>query len=341
MRGDLMTEIKEFGNYLKKLRKENGLTIRQLTEKSGVSNAYLSQLETGKRGIPKPEILAKLHGPLNVGYDELMEKAGYISSKVRSELHPQTLQAISRANRDNSLNELISNAADIFISSITDDNGVLKDEFKNYLIGGVKEIDPTMSKEDINKLLSNSSIVNELFENLTFDEKIEFLNIIIKDFIERDIDPKDLFKSNAQILMETFEPISTTIRVPVLGFIAAGQPILAEDNVDEWTEIPNMWNLKQGEVIVLKVKGDSMIGSRIFEGDKVVVKIQPEVENGEIAVVNVNGDEATLKRVKKTDNGQVILYPDNPKYEPIFINNEGARIIGKVIQVMFEPNKLS
>jgi repressor LexA len=57
----------------------------------------------------------------------------------------------------------------------------------------------------------------------------------------------------------------------------------------------------------------------------------------EIAVVNVNGDEATLKRIKKTENGQVILYPDNPKYDPIFITNENARIIGKVIQVMFEP----
>jgi repressor LexA len=95
--------------------------------------------------------------------------------------------------------------------------------------------------------------------------------------------------------------------------------------------------LKEKEAIVLRVKGDSMIGSRIYEGDKVVVKMQQEVENGEIAVVNVNGDEATLKRVKRTENGQVILYPDNPKYEPIIVTNESARVIGKVIQVMFEP----
>lgn len=329
----------EFGNYLKNLRKENGLTIRQLTEKSGVSNAYLSQLETGKRGLPKPEILAKLHGPLGVGYDELMEKAGYISTSVREGLHPQTLQALGRVTRDNSLNELISNAADIFISSITDENRILKDEYKKILIDGAEEMFPSMSTDEINNIVYSPSIIEKMFELLSLEEKISFLNIIIKDFVERDIDPKNLFKHEPEKISEDhYVPV---IKVPVLGYIAAGQPILADEHIEEWTEIPNMWNLKQGEVIVLKVKGDSMIGSRIFEGDKVVVKIQPEVENGEIAVVNVNGDEATLKRVKKTDNGQVILYPDNPKYEPIFINNEGARIIGKVIQVMFEPNKLS
>jgi repressor LexA len=137
-----------------------------------------------------------------------------------------------------------------------------------------------------------------------------------------------------------FEFVSSTLTVPVLGSIPAGLPVPlhSAEYIEEWTEIPNMWKLKDGEVFILKVKGDSMIGSRIHDGDKVVVKVQPEVESGEIAVVNVNGDDATLKRVKKTD-GQTILYPDNPKYDPIFINNENARIIGKVIQVMFEPSK--
>lgn len=136
-----------------------------------------------------------------------------------------------------------------------------------------------------------------------------------------------------------FEAITPpTLTVPIIGTIPAGKPALAVEHIEEWTEIPNMWNLKDGEVFVLNVKGDSMINSRIYEGDRVIVKIQQDVENGEIAVVNVNGEDATLKRVKKI-NGQVILYPDNPNYEPIFITNENARIIGKVIQVMFDPHK--
>jgi SOS regulatory protein LexA len=330
MRGDLMTEIKEFGNYLKKLRKENGLTIRQLTEKSGVSNAYLSQLETGKRGLPKPEILAKLHGPLGVGYDELMEKAGYISSNVRTELLPETIQTMEAFD---DLNELILNASDMFIKSVRNDKGELLNEFKEYLFGEFKRLYPDVSSEVLDEITQDPDIAQQLFEHLTIEEKISFLNIIIKGFSEQEINPEEVFK-NAKIKSENSV---STLKVPLLGHIAAGQPIFAEDHIEEWTEIPNMWNVKQGEVIVLRVKGDSMIGSRIYEGDKVVVKLQPHVENGEIAVVNVNGNEATLKKVKRTENGQVILYPDNPKYDPIFVTNENARIIGKVIQVIFEP----
>lgn len=167
---------------------------------------------------------------------------------------------------------------------------------------------------------------------------IEKTEIIDKEYLINKIWREETFKELGIEISEKndYLPIIT---VPVLGYISAGNPIMAVEHIEEWTDIPNMWKLKDDEVFILKVKGDSMIGSRIFEGDKVIVKIQQNVENGEIAVVNVNGEDATLKRVKKI-NGQVILYPDNPKYEPIFIKNENARIIGKVIQVMFEPKRI-
>jgi SOS regulatory protein LexA len=133
------------------------------------------------------------------------------------------------------------------------------------------------------------------------------------------------------------DPITSFIRVPVLGRIAAGQPILAHDNVLQYDVIPNP-GYKEGELFFLIVKGDSMIGARIYEGDKVLVRVQQEVEDGQIAVVNVDGDSATLKRVKRID-GKYLLLADNPKYEPILINSEKARVCGKVIQVVFDPNK--
>jgi len=68
----------EFGRYLRSLRKQKKITIRQLELYSGVSHAYLSQIENGKRGLPSPEILRKLSKPLEVPYEELMYKAGYI-----------------------------------------------------------------------------------------------------------------------------------------------------------------------------------------------------------------------------------------------------------------------
>jgi SOS regulatory protein LexA len=318
---------KIFGAYLRKLRNDKGLTIRQLEKLSGVSNAYISQMETGKRGIPTPDVLKKIHEPLGVEYDELMQRAGYISQETREDLLPETIKTMESFDE---LNELIKNAAEIFFSSVEDEDGILKEAFRLFLLSE----DSNLTEEELNELVYDPEIREKLFNHLTVEEKISFLNVIIKDFVERDIDPNEVFKSTEQKISENTVPI---LKVPVLGYIAAGQPIFAEDHIEDWIEIPNMWNLKTSEVLVLKVKGDSMIGSRIFEGDKVVVKIQPEVENGEIAVVNINGDEATLKRVKKTESGQVILWPDNPKYEPTLVNNENARIIGKVIQVMFEP----
>lgn len=133
------------------------------------------------------------------------------------------------------------------------------------------------------------------------------------------------------------KPVKDFFRIPVLGHIAAGEPILAAEHIQDFVDIPSPGDYDPDELFMLKVKGDSMIGSRIYDGDTVLVKIQPEVENGEIAVVNVNGDEATLKKVKKLDNGQTLLIASNDKYDPILVNHEGARIIGKVIQVIFEP----
>lgn len=327
----LMTNALEFGAYLKELRKLQSLTIRQLEDKSGVSNAYLSQLENGKRGIPSPEILKKIHKPLDVDYDQLMEKAGYITPDMRSELLPETLKTIDSYE---ALSELVQNAKDIYFQNIQDNTGILKEKYKNYFMKEIAETNKNMSEQEIENMISQPNFLSELFDHLTIGERINLLNILIKGFVEDGVDPSTVFKSKERITKEHSVPF---LRVPILGHIAAGNPILAEDHIDEWTDIPNLWNLKESEAIVLKVKGDSMIGSRIYEGDKVVIKLQPEVENGEIAVVNINGDEATLKRVKKTENGQVILYPDNPNYEPTFVTNENARIIGKVIQVMFEP----
>lgn len=325
-----MTNEPDFGKYLKEIRLKKGLTLRDIEKKSGVSNAYLSQVENGKRNAPTPDILMKIHEVLGVSYDELMEKAGYISPSFRSELLPETIKTMETYE---DLMELTSNATEMFVNSIRNEDGLLEKEFKEFLRKEFEEFYPDDDESVLDDLMKEPDLAKQLTRHLTLEEKIRFLNILIKGFVDQNIDPGEVF-GTSKIQKENSVH---TLTVPVLGCIAAGQPLLADDQIEEWTQIPNIWNLKQGEVIVLKVKGDSMIGSRIYEGDRVVVKLQPEVENGEIAVVNVNGDEATLKKVKRTGNGQVILYPDNPKYDPIFVNHENARIIGKVIQVMFEP----
>lgn len=145
---------------------------------------------------------------------------------------------------------------------------------------------------------------------------------------------------NKQAVKESLANFTVTgelIRIPVLGHISAGKPILADDHIEYYKHIVRPAVSVGDDLFLLEVKGDSMIDAGIIPGYFVLVKMQSEVENGQIAVVNVNGDEATLKRVKKLESGQTLLVPENKKYDPIIINDDKARIIGKVIQVIFEP----
>ncbi|MFJ7733785.1 LexA family protein [Lysinibacillus sp. NPDC097231] len=120
------------------------------------------------------------------------------------------------------------------------------------------------------------------------------------------------------------------VKIPILGAIACGEPILAEQNVEgymyEFSEL-----LPPGNLFALVAKGDSMEPT-IPNGSKVLIREQSEVEYGEIAAVLVNGDtEATLKRVKKQGD-TIFLMPDNPKHEPYIVDeNNPAKIIGKAI----------
>ena len=110
-------------------------------------------------------------------------------------------------------------------------------------------------------------------------------------------------------------------RIPVVGVVTAGVPILATENIEGY--IP--WDGEAG-CFVLRVRGDSMIGAGILDGDKVVVRPQPDAENGEIVVALLD-DSATVKRLKKTGR-DVWLMPENPSYEPIPGNE--AKILGRV-----------
>lgn len=122
-----------------------------------------------------------------------------------------------------------------------------------------------------------------------------------------------------------------TVEIPILGEIACGDPILAEENiVDVHTRVAD--GLPSGELFYLIAKGDSM--APIIEPDSLVLcRQQPDVENGEIAAVLVNGNtEATLKKVRKV-NGNIVLEPINREYDPIFVTEESpATIVGKAIE---------
>lgn len=134
--------------------------------------------------------------------------------------------------------------------------------------------------------------------------------------------------------IKPFDPNSMQ-RIPILGSIQAGTPIeMIEDNEGYTLVDPNILNGKEG--FALKVKGDSMIGDRIHDGDIVIVAKQEEIHSHEIAVVAVNGDHATLKRVK-LHGDMCMLVPSNPTMEPQLIPAKDVHILGKVVEVKFQP----
>jgi repressor LexA len=115
----------------------------------------------------------------------------------------------------------------------------------------------------------------------------------------------------------------------ILGTIAAGIPILAQEDIQGYEYVPKDFHAD----FCLKVKGDSMINARILDGDIVYIRKQPEVENGEIAAVIVDNDEATLKRVYKR-NGNITLRPENPMHEEkTYKKKDGVKItiLGKAV----------
>lgn len=116
--------------------------------------------------------------------------------------------------------------------------------------------------------------------------------------------------------------------VPLLGTVAAGTPILAEENMTDMLPIPDFL-LRDGDHFALKVRGDSMIQAGIFNGDFLVVKQQPHANNGEIVVAMMEG-EATVKRFYKED-GHFRLQPENNAMHPIITKD--VQILGKVVSV--------
>lgn len=117
-------------------------------------------------------------------------------------------------------------------------------------------------------------------------------------------------------------------RVPVVGSVAAGAPILAEQHVEDYLTFDT--DGLSSEHFALKVRGESMLHAGILPGDLVVVHQQQEVKNGDI-VVALFEDEATVKTFRRTD-GHVWLMPENPEFTPI--DGEGAQILGKVVAVV-------
>jgi repressor LexA len=131
-----------------------------------------------------------------------------------------------------------------------------------------------------------------------------------------------------EVLVDRAKAAVSPSGLPLVGQVAAGQPVLAEENIEEYVEVPSFAGGEEGE-FVLRVKGDSMKDVGIFDGDHVIVRGQDTAANGEIVVALV-GEEATVKRFfRETDH--VRLQPENAALDPI--RSRDVQVLGRVVGV--------
>ncbi len=133
-----------------------------------------------------------------------------------------------------------------------------------------------------------------------------------------------------EICDDSFQMVRTEmVSMPVVGQVAAGQPILAQQNIDSYFPVPAD-RVPKGESFILNVKGDSMINAGIFSGDQIFVNVCNTANNGDIVVALID-DSATVKTFYK-ENGHIRLQPENDTMDPIIV--EDCQILGKVFGVM-------
>lgn len=125
-----------------------------------------------------------------------------------------------------------------------------------------------------------------------------------------------------------------TVMLPVLGAIACGMPIFAEENVEQYVRLPSSW-LGRGEHFLLRTEGDSMIGIGISDGDLVIVRKQDHAEEGQVIVALIDNESATLKRYYRDDEKRMIrLHPENESMDDIYVEETKLRIQGVAIKLL-------
>ena len=153
-----------------------------------------------------------------------------------------------------------------------------------------------------------------------------------KGYIHRD-------PTKPRALEITYEPMSgakverrPVRHVPLVGDVAAGTGVLAAENIEETFPVPEDLT-GDGDLFMLRVRGDSMIEGGIFDGDYVVVRSQPSAENGEIVVAGIPGEEATVKTFMRRRN-KIVLRPENSSMEEMIFDPSEITIYGRVVTVL-------
>lgn len=312
---------------LRELRKEKGLTQKELAAVLKVSDSTLSYWEQGKFE-PDNFLLKEIAKYFNVSVEYLLGKTNFKNTAELFESFNNLgyfeaafdfgeLIKAERENQGVSIEEM-SSAMGLTISDLDDiESGILP---LNYDWA-----------EKLAQYL-NTDVSQILFDNELYDDEVpEKYHKKVREWERlKEKADNDARKEAGRRLPDNIIPLPETKVVPLLGDIACGSPLLAEENIEMYIKMDK--NIPAD--YALRCKGDSMINARIFDGDIVFIRKQSDVDNGEIAAVLID-NEATLKKVYKIpEKNRVVLSPCNPMYDDQVYTEEqleDVRIIGKAV----------
>lgn len=313
------------GNRIKKEREKLNLTREDLAKKIGVSYSAIAMYEQGNRE-PNNEIMLKMCEIFDCTMDYLMGNSEFKTDKENFDnymIHQNKLTILKTIHAYHQ--EYIVPCS-------------LKEKDVDYLV----ELLSNVTSQNKNEVKEKINTYVNSFDESKRKKVREFIDIIIKELIN-DLEDKSRFHYFATLIdknnsnKENINTISNKVfNIPVLGKIAAGQPILVDEYLEGYLPVdPNIYGMTTpDDYFYLKVSGESM-NLKVHNGDYALIHKQDSAEDGDIVVAIVNGDdEATLKKYKRISEETIALEPMSTlPMEPIYINlkETNFKIIGKAI----------
>lgn len=311
-----------YSDLLNQYIEESGLTLGEIAK--GINDlgvkaerSYISMLKNNKTKNPASEEVNRALATVTGGDPDRLVFAAFIDKAPES--MKKILESIN--DLDTFLDEFMKK------TKINLDENLVKAQLKAMGMSDEELADLKIDTDDILKVMS-------------FEEKLEFLKVFIDDAIKQ----KKAFNEYLTELQGVNPSLQgnvvpfdsgSMLKIPLVGKIAAGTPIDRIENIEGYTLV-DPYILRGNDGFALEVKGDSMSGDRIFNGDLVIVSKQDEVSPSDIAVVVVDNESVTLKRVRR-EGSQCLLIPSNPTMQPSLVPAEQVKVIGKVVEVKFWP----
>ena len=215
-------------------------------------------------------------------------------------------------------------------------NGETRTAVYDYIYNRIKEGKPAPTVREICSALrlKSTSTAHLHLTNLQKEGYIDFDKNLQRTVRLTDSIPPNskAFRKHAAEEKEKSKRVQATCRIPLIGTVAAGQPILAFDDYQAGYDLPKelLRSAEPSETFLLTVDGESMIEVGMFTGDMIIVTRSFEVRDGDIVVARISGETATVKRFFN-ENGHIRLQPENSSMDPIIVERSELEIVGKVI----------